>query len=35
MQYELGEVRPPSEEQMEKLRNIVKSFGLKEMTGVF
>jgi len=35
MQYELGEVRPPSEEQMEKLRNIVKSFGIKEMTGVF
>ena len=35
MQYELGEVRPPSEEQMERLRNVVKSFGLKEMTGVF
>lgn len=35
MQYELGEVSPPSEEQMEKLRNIVKSFGIKEMTGVF
>ena len=35
MKYELGEVRPPSEEQMEKLRDIVKSFGLKEMTGVY
>lgn len=35
MQYELGGIRPPSEEQMEKLRNVVKSFGLKEMTGVF
>lgn len=35
IQYELREVRPPSEQQMEKLRNRVKSFGLKEMTGVF
>lgn len=35
IQYELGGIRPPSEEQMEKLRNVVKSFGLKEMTGVF
>ena len=35
MEYELGEVRPPSEEKMEKLRDIVKSFGLKEMTGVY
>ena len=35
IQYELGEVRPPSEEQMERLRRMVKSFGLKEMTGVF
>ena len=35
MQYELGEVRPPSEEQIEMLRNVAKSFRLKEMTGVF
>jgi pyruvate formate lyase activating enzyme len=35
MQYELGEVRPPSEEQIEKLRNVAKSLRLKEMTGVF
>lgn len=34
MEYELKEIKPPTNEQMERLRNIVKSFGLKEMTGV-
>ncbi|TET17287.1 MAG: glycyl-radical enzyme activating protein [Dehalococcoidia bacterium] len=35
MEYELKDTRPPTDEQMERLRNIVESFGLKEMTGVF
>jgi len=34
LEYELTEVRPPADEQMERLRSIVRSFGLKEMTGV-
>lgn len=35
MPYELTEIRPPSDELMAKLRKIVESFGLKEMTGVY
>lgn len=34
MEYELKEIKPPTDEQMARLRNIVESFGLKEMTGV-
>ena len=34
LKYELKDIRPPTDEQMERLRNIVKSFDLKEMTGV-
>ena len=33
MKYELTAIRPPSEEHMRKLRKLVESFGLKEMTG--
>lgn len=35
MKYELEEIRPPSEEQMEKLRNMVRWLGLQEMTGAY
>ena len=35
MEYELIDIKPPTEEHLEKLRNIVKSAGLKEMTGVY
>jgi pyruvate formate lyase activating enzyme len=34
VEYELKGIKPPTDKQMEKLREIVKSFGLKEMTGV-
>jgi len=34
MEYGLTKIRPPTDAQMEKLRDIVRSFGLKEMTGV-
>jgi pyruvate formate lyase activating enzyme len=34
MEYDLSKIRPPSDENMEYLRDIVRSFGLKEMTGV-
>ena len=33
MEYELADIEPPSDEHMQQLRNIVKSAGLKEMTG--
>ena len=33
--YELTEIRPPSDEHMSKLRQIVASFGIKEMSGVY
>ena len=33
--YQLTDIKPPSEEQMGRLREIVRSFGLKEMTGVY
>jgi len=35
MEYELTQVEPPTEEQMQRLRKTVESFGLKEMTGVY
>jgi len=35
MEYELVGVKPPTEEQMQRLREIVKSYGLKEMTGIY
>ena len=35
MEYELTHTKPPPEEQMQRLREIVESFGLKEMTGVY
>jgi len=35
MAYELTEVRPPSDEHIAKLKSIVASFGLKEMSGVY
>lgn len=34
MEYELKDTEPPTEEHIKRLRNIVESFGLKEMTGV-
>ena len=35
MKYVLGKIDPPTEEQMKKLRGIVESVGIKEMTGVY
>jgi len=35
MDYEITDIKPPTEEQMQRLRKIVESFGLKEMTGVY
>jgi pyruvate formate lyase activating enzyme len=35
VEYELPDIKPPSEEHMQKLRKIVESFGLMEMTGVY
>ena len=35
MEYELAKIKPPTEEQIKKLREIVKSAGIKEMTGVY
>ena len=35
MEYELTNVKPPPEKQMQRLRKTVESFGLKEMTGVY
>ena len=35
MAYELAGIRPPSDEHLAKLREIVASFGLKEMSGVY
>ncbi len=35
MDYEITDIKPPTEEQMQRLRKIVDSFGLKEMTGVY
>ena len=35
MDYEIRDVQPPTDEQMQNLRQIVTSFGLKEMTGVY
>ena len=35
MEYELSNISPPSEEQMQKLKKTVESLGLKEMTGVY
>jgi pyruvate formate lyase activating enzyme len=34
MRYKLPKIKPPTDEQMERLKDIVRSFGLKEMTGV-
>lgn len=35
MEYELTDVKPPPEEQMQRLRKTVEHLGLKEMTGVY
>lgn len=35
MKYELSNVKLPPDEYVQKIRNIVESFGLREMTGVF
>jgi pyruvate formate lyase activating enzyme len=35
MEYALTDIKPPTEEQMQRLRETVESFGLKEMTGVY
>lgn len=35
MEYELTQVKPPTEEHMQRLRKTVESFGLKEMTGAY
>jgi len=34
LQYELNEIESPTKEDMQRLRKIVKSHGLKEMTGI-
>ena len=35
IEYELTDTKSPTEDQMGKLRNIIKSFGLQDMTGAF
>jgi len=35
LDYEIRDVQPPTDEQMKNLRQIVASFGLTEMTGVY
>jgi pyruvate formate lyase activating enzyme len=35
MAYGLSEIKPPTEGKMRKLRGIVESFGLREMTGIY
>lgn len=34
LEYELKEIEPPTKEDIQRLRNIVKSYGLKEMKGI-